>query len=91
MGKPLSKCPYCDGEHFNGFERADAPDLPEDKNDVEALEKAFTKHKENYGHWFNQCADCGGWSVYKNGLNYPIEKKDKKPKKYSLPPIAEEE
>lgn len=73
----LALCPYCNGEHFSSAVlRADAVN-PEDPE----------KYAKVYGHWFNQCLDCEGWSIHRNGKQFKLKDKTKKPKPYSEPAI----
>lgn len=81
----VATCPYCGGDHFtNEIVRGDAPNMPTDINDIDGIIEAVEDHKKVYGYWFNECAECKGWSAYKNGNNEAIDKKNKKPKKHSL-------
>lgn len=71
-----ANCPYCGHDCFTDAQRADAPNpkKPED----------YGKH---YGHWFNKCKDCSSWSIHRDGKQFEIPNKSKRPKPYSEPYI----
>ena len=70
---PTADCPYCGSDTFtNDVIRADAPSKADP-----------AKHAAIYGHWFNQCADCGDWSMHRNGKQISIAGKNARPKEHS--------
>lgn len=65
-------CPYCGHDCFTEAVRADAvnPKAPE-------------RYAKVYGHWFNKCLGCLGWSIYRDGKQFSIPNKSKRPKPYT--------
>ena len=73
----VSCCPECGGDHFlNNAMRADAVDPANPE-----------RYAQVYGHWFNQCKGCGGWSIYKDGVNHHLDDPMVTPVAYSEPAI----
>jgi hypothetical protein len=73
----IACCPYCKGDRFtNDVIRADRPNP-----DAPSL------HGLVYGHWVNECHDCGGWSLHKDGEQIAIQNKGARPVKHSRAPI----
>ena len=72
----IAPCPYCGSDCFSEAVRAD---------------KVNTKKPERfsqvYGHWFNKCKDCEGWSLHKDGKQEKMSDKSSRPKKHSLPAV----